>query len=226
MWAWLEGLLLLFAFGTMGFWVLLALASCLLIGLLEFTKSGWATFTLFATLVILYWAGNFTFHWIGEHPYLFALYILGYLVTGAGWAIFKWWRFVVNLVEKYNDRKSKFLKERRIREVVIPDEFKAEWARHVRDFYDRYQPYTVQVLNDGIVPPDPNNHKEEIYLWITFWPWSMLWFVLDEPVRKTVRAIYRSIRNSLVRISEHAFQSTKADFSIESVEEHSGGFED
>lgn len=217
---------MVFAFGTVGFWVLLAVASCLLVGFLEFTNSVWATFTLFVTLVLLYWAGNFTFLWISEHPYLFALYIAGYLVVGAGWAIFKWWRYVVNLVEKYNDHKIHFLKSRGIKGTVIPDELKADWARQTNDRYDRYMSSPIKVGSHGIVPPDPNDHKEEIYLWITFWPWSVLWFVLDEPVRKTVRAIYRGIRNSLVRISEHAFRGTKADFVTEPVNERSGGFED
>jgi hypothetical protein len=208
-----EWILTLFVFGSVGFWILLAAVSCLFICLLEYRKGGWATVALIATLVLLYWLGNLRFAWVIHHPLQTAGYFVAYLVLGTGWAIFKWWRFVRNLAHGCRDLLMDFLRHHAIVEKTVPENLKDEWKEWVSK-EPRYHKLNLQTNENGVVPPHPNDHKEEIYLWMAFWPWSVLWFILDEPIRKIFRTIYRRIREYLVAISQREFKDVKTDFNF------------
>ena len=214
MYAFIEGFFGLFVFGAFGFWALLFIISCILIGLVEAENGLWATGVFIFTLAFVAFAVKLSVHVITDHPLMTILYLLGYFAIGALWAIVKWWRFVVYLVEKYKEIRKEFLRDHDILGFTIPDNFKDKWFKHLENNYGRngYRSLGMSFTEKGLKPPDPSNHKERIYSWITFWPWSLLWFILDEPVRKIAKAIYNGIYNFLVKISEAALRNTVADF--------------
>ena len=200
-----------FVFGSFEFWSRVVLSSCILIGLLEFSQGIWATLALFGTLFILYSAGNFSLHAISENPWWTAFYVLVYIAMGPATAVFMWWRKVSKLGERYEDEKIRFLKDKGIRGSAISEELKDAWRKWLQNDYE-FKKTKLKIDKDGIVPPDPNDYKEEIYLWITFWPWSILRFLFADFVRRLVRTIYRKIRTFLAGISERAFAGFKGDF--------------
>lgn len=207
-----AGLETIVAIGTIGFWVMLFAISCCMVGFLEFRRSGFATLTFILTLFVLSNLTGMNVNWFVQRLPWVALYVFLYVVVvGVLWAVFKWWRKVENLAQKCKDLKCEFLRKHSIVDGVIPTDHMEEWQGWIRN-RGNGTIHGLKVENAGIVPPHPNDYKEEIYLWIFFWPWSMLWFVFDEPVRKLARALYRRIRGSLVAISEHSFKDIKGDF--------------
>jgi hypothetical protein len=47
---------------------------------------------------------------------------------------------------------------------------------------------------------------------MAYWPWSLLWTVLNDPVRKSCRVIYHYIHDYLQEISNNAFRGVEHDF--------------
>jgi len=43
------------------------------------------------------------------------------------------------------------------------------------------------------VHPKVGKHKMRIYVWIAYWPWSFVWTMINDPVRKIFNRIYASI---------------------------------
>lgn len=208
----LVGLEAMVAIGTIGFWVMLFVISCCMVGFLEFRRSGFATLTFLGTLFALYHLMGMNMNWFVQRLPSVAVSIFLYVfVVGILWAIFKWWRKVENLAQKCKELKYEFLREHNVTDSMIPTHLADDWQQYIRTKGNDTM-YELKVDSTGIVPPHPNDYKEEIYLWIFFWPWSMIWFVFDEPVRKCARTLYRQIRGSLVAISEHSFKDIKGDF--------------
>lgn len=198
--------------GTMGFWIMISVISFFMVYFLEFRKSVLATLTFIGTLFVLYHLMGINVSWFVHHLPRVTLFAFLYTcVVGVTWAIFKWWRKVENLAQKCKEVKYEFLKNHRITDGVISPDKMEDWDNFV---HSRLHLELRELKTDstGIIPPHPNDFKEDIYLWIFFWPWSMFWFVIDEPVRKLGCSLYRRIRGSLVAISEHAFRDIKSDF--------------
>jgi hypothetical protein len=59
---------------------------------------------------------------------------------------------------------------------------------------------SIKALMQIEKPPSPANYKGDIFSWIALWPASMLWYVVNEPVRKVyhwLRATYQRIADSM-----------------------------
>lgn len=99
-------------------------------------------------------------------------------------------------------------------ETPVPTELRAAWQVVVQQgFYNNGQ----GIIN--IVPPRPNDHKSTITMWMSFWPASLFWTLLNDPVRAAFRHIYASLVRTLQDISNRAYsdvasmhaKDTKAD---------------
>lgn len=66
--------------------------------------------------------------------------------------------------------------------------------------------------------PSPRDHKARIMIWMAWWPWSMLWTLLNDPIKRLFRAIYRALLTRLQKISERAFRRVDDDLVVASTE--------
>lgn len=57
-----------------------------------------------------------------------------------------------------------------------------------------------------IVKPEPENYKGRIISWIIYWPASMFWTLLNDPIRKLGRQLYYMIAGVLKRISDSVWK--------------------
>lgn len=199
----MVGLLTLFVVGSIGFWLLIGLASIMLFYCVEEDRGGLATTSIIATLFLLYFFGDLNiFGWAIENFLMLVLSIGGYFVVGTIWAIVKWWFFVRRNREKYDDAKAKFLRDEGIEGTSIPDDQKKDWKSHISSSYNR-----------GFeIKPEARKHKSRVLTWMTYWPWSMVWTLIDDPVKKLFRYIYRLIQDLLQKMSDRAFAGTENDF--------------
>ena len=60
--------------------------------------------------------------------------------------------------------------------------------------------------------PSASDSKQDIMRWMSFWPFSMVWTLINDPVKKAFRAIYRGLQKSLQRIADRAWAGTENDF--------------
>jgi hypothetical protein len=122
--------------------------------------------------------------YIVTHPWQSAAYAAGYFVVGAAWSVAKWW----------------FAETSRV--------------RHVRSLYvERYSDQTLkgfQTWAEFIKPlkSRPSQHKADITAWITFWPVSLVWTMVDDPVRRLCRRIYDELQGVYQRITDRVWQQS------------------
>lgn len=215
----MEGL---FAFGTLWFWLLIIAVSFVLFACTEFERGLFATITLIVALCILHFAGGHTlFKYAIANPAKTFQILGAYLALGTFWGVNKWWFFVRRMRRKYDEALAEFRKEflkegslERYRRSTFramgiqsdyetalrtdkrtPDEvFKAAWKEIVE-----HKDYCAIEFE---FQPDPKKHKRRILIWMTYWPWSFLWTMLNDPFK----AAYHWVLGLLRKISVGAFR--------------------
>ena len=197
-------------FGSVGFWVLFTVVSVWFWIALSLKKSFTATIVLVLTIFLLVQFGNLSFAYVWAHPGGALLWALTYLGAGALWSVMRWALLLLNMKRKHKDLRKKFLDHRALgSRETIPAYLKGQWHDTVRDSFSWEG---VDVAEDGSLSANPGRHKESIYMWILFWPWSIAFYFLEEPLVRTVRFIYRRLVGTYEKISESVFSSTKETF--------------
>lgn len=176
------------AFGTIGFWVLAVIASILLFAFIEAEEGSAATITLLLFLAIQQFFGFNVISYLVESPMRTLYLIGGYFVGGTIWSFIKWWFYVKDVRYRYDEA----------REEKAPSMSKKEWAYYVANY--------------GLSKPIASKSKEKILRWMSFWPWSLIWTLINDPVKKAFRAIYQRIQGLLQSIADSAFEGTEGDF--------------
>jgi hypothetical protein len=57
------------------------------------------------------------------------------------------------------------------------------------------------------VPPKPSEYRSELVGWIIYWPFSGLWTLINDPVKRIAQSIYMQIEVLLQRISDNVFRN-------------------
>lgn len=143
-----------------------------------------------------------------------------YLAAGVVWGIVKWWFFVRRIRDRYQEIKDAFLNDRRITDGKIPSDLiqtfkefcsdRGQRGYHHSGEYDRYR---LEFSEDGrVVAPVVNKHKARITSWMVYWPWSAMWTLIDDPIRRLYNRLYTLLRGFYQSIANQAFQSVDEDF--------------
>jgi len=123
------------------------------------------------------WFNNWTFiqmwGWMGSHAFDILMYIIGYLVIGALWSVFKWYLFVVKSAEEY---------KKVITAYLAMQNPARSWPDYLRNTFVRY-------------PPNVGDYKGKIVNWISFWWYSMIQTILGDWMHKLVVAVYDMFLN-------------------------------
>jgi hypothetical protein len=196
----------LFLAGSAGFWIFLVLISCVLFYCAEKDMGGLATVTLIGSMCFLNWCCDVpVFVYMYHNPWSILPGLVGYFVLGTVWSVIKWIFYVKDQREKYDDLKQGFIDSFKLEISVkdpIPDAQKQDWLNCIRA-------NTYEGLD---VHPKIKQHKIRVYIWIAYWPWSLIWTVINDPVRKILNRIYRNIAEWMQSISDRYFKDTKQDF--------------
>ncbi len=181
-------------FGSLWFWGLLALSTVLLFTFIDNDDGVMATGTLLAFLLLMQYFGDFkVFSYIKLQPLMAIKWALFYFSAGTLWSIAKWWFHVRNERDHYDEKKKRFLDSHDEKGPNIPTALKGRWK--------------------DIAPDKPSaaKSKDKIIRWMTFWPWSAVWTIINDPIKKLFKTIYRNIQSLLQKIADSAFEGTEAD---------------
>jgi len=178
--------------GGIGFWILLVLSSIIILACLDHENDLGAFLSVVGTLAVLQlFSGVDLVSYVQSNP-LALLWGGGlYFILGTLWSFFKWWVHVKDARKVYDHERDDFLGHGG---DMTPEE-KARWK--------------------GLAPriPEAIKNKSRIMGWMTFWPWSALWFVINDPIRRAFKAIYERLQGAYQRIVDKAFAGTEKDFS-------------
>ena len=167
------------AIGTWGFWGLLAIIAILLSEMLDTDRPAAATIMALATAVGLWLLGFHPWDWIVAHPADLALYAAGYLAAGSAWSMTKWTLWLLKI--------RRYIEE--LKRVGHPSIKQALWQRGYPDK----------------LPPPVGEHKSKIMGWMCLWPASMLWTVINDPVKRAFEHIYNMLGGVYQMISNKVF---------------------
>lgn len=205
----------LLALGSIGFWVLLALESIILLALIENERPWLGGFTLIVTGVLLHFFGGVNLlSLVLANPGLSALCLVGYLAVGVAWALVKWFLFALRKKEEYLEAKESWKPEQEARWDYVRDESnrilpdKAQVKSGPTKWEDSHARKLLLNSKGGLMPLAREN-KERIMLWIAYWPWSLLWTLVDDPLKRLARHIFNMIQDTLQSISNRVFKGVE-----------------
>jgi len=85
---------------------------------------------------------------------------------------------------------------------VMDPAIKELWRKYLDNEY-----YGSRRLRKPLV----SRNKGRIVAWMTYWPWSGLWTLINDPVRRTFRFLYRRISTTLQRMSDKMFADIESE---------------
>lgn len=165
----------------------------------EDVKPGWATFGVISSVLLLKFFGDVNIPGMIVSNPINALYFsVGYLVLGTVWSLAKWWFFVREARESFDSMKKEwFLNRGRYANVPESDEKRnQEFKKHIgsRDFR-----------------PKASKEKSRIMTWMCWWPWSFVWTLINDPVKRAFTAIFNKFKSAFDSISNRAFEGTEVE---------------
>jgi hypothetical protein len=202
LWGGITMLIEALAVGTFWFWALVVGVNVGLLAWIENECGGWATWGVIATLAAFQFLGDVpVFGWVVANPHVVLAGAGAYLLVGVLWATARWWFHVKKARRLYDELRAGFVAKHGLDPAApIPDHLKQEFWNAVRYGDDKVE-----------LKPKVADHKERIYLWLGFWPWSMTWTLINDPVMRAIRWAYDSIKATLQRISDRVWKGTDQD---------------
>jgi len=191
------------------FWLLSLIGFIALVALVETKSSIGAMFTVVAYLLTLNWFASKgwttvdVFSFVKDNVLWAALGVLSYFVIGTLWSVLKWWSYVKGERRKYDEMVEKY--EKKIYNRPMKEWDDTQLASFKQDIRNRYSPSERVELH-----PQVREHKEDIFLWISFWVFSAFWTIIDDPIRRICKGIYNLIGKQLQKISDNAWQGVDA----------------
>lgn len=191
----------MFVFGSFWFWILVVAGALLVVYFIDgvddrngesdpFYVSG-ATITLLVVLLILQFLSDVRpFTYVYHHPLSALLFVLGYLIAGVLWSFVKWYSYLRNWSDKYKREKAEYFARPK---NDSPDG---------RDYWNR--------LHRGTLPTAKEN-KSRIIAWMSYWPWSLIWTFINDPIKRAFRALYRELQQTYQRIADKVLADVKTD---------------
>jgi len=207
----MPGLAELFIVGTMPFWLLILAEVVLLFIFVAYENGIGATLSLVAFGAILQFCGGVDIvGYVIHHPFQLAGLVVAYFVVGTIWGVIKWWLYVNDKLQVYEDLKIEWLRSKGHEGTnVVPDELKADWKAYLED--ERYAPGRRAIAKQ----PLAREHKGRIMNWMAFWVPSVLYSLFNDFIRRVFQSIYYRIARELQKISDKVFAHVKNDMVAE-----------
>lgn len=188
---------------TFWFW-LIVIEIVILFTCVARETTGWATLSIIAFGCLLYWAGGVDFiTYFREHPGWLYYGIPGYFLIGFGWSLFRWVTFLLDRRTKVREQKERFceskgfnkhiaLTQKAVDSKLLDQETLNDWKGSVWP-------------RDLLSKPKARNYKYKIVGWLAYWPFSLVWYVVDDLVRKIANTIYNLVQGLYQSISNKIF---------------------
>lgn len=189
-----------FVFGTFGFWLSLVILGTIIFWNIENEEVGVSTLTTIIFVTLVLWANDLSL-WglIKANPIETLMFIGAYFLAGTLWAICKWYFYIRRYNYEYNDIKTRFFREtdKSSVEQFSTDqmkEFRYQVIRAFNGMAGRYRSNTFEF-------PLASERKTAILGWMMYWPYSMTWTLINDPVKRAFITIYRNIAGGLDRMT-------------------------
>lgn len=189
-----------FVFGTFGFWLSFVLLGMVIFWNIENEEVGIATLSTLILATVVLWANDLSL-WglIKTNPIETLLAIGGYFVAGTLWSIGKWYFYIRRYNHEYEEIKRDYLHQLGLTSV---DQFVASQKQVFRaKVIESFNRLSGRYRSDTFKFPLAAERKTAILGWMMYWPFSMTWTLINDPVKRAFITIYRNIAGGLDRMT-------------------------
>lgn len=186
----------MFLAGTVAFWVIVVLSFIVMTYLLDFdnddeTHGTLITITFIVTVVLLGFVNKGPVNTFIHNLHFSGLIviIMFYIAIGIVWSFVKWYLFLLKRRDELIEREEK---SKQFRGIDGSSKVSSVPAR------------SAMIKREDI--PLAKDNKSRIVLWISYWPWSAFWTLLNDPIRKFFNLIYVKISKLYQKISDSVFR--------------------
>ncbi len=168
-----------FIFGSFWFWSLTCLWLIFLTALVEHEETGWSFGSVLIFLALLHLFGNVNlFVYLKENPVGFLQIAAIYVIFGIIWGVSKFYFFNAKIRRKLELLKIEFNKT--YKDTGNIEDKQREW--------DKYWSNNLNWKSKEKL--DINNQSSKVIFWISYWPVSAFWTLLNDPLRRFGQFIY------------------------------------
>ena len=171
-----------------------------------------ATVTMIVALLVFQFLGKVPiFGSVVAHPFWTILYIAVYFVAGIVWSVAKWTLWCHEIRDAYEEAKQDFFRLRwepdpNARGNRTPQTQNEEWLRRCDHQFPQFSNGEFSA----------RFYKGKILSWMTYWPWSFVWTMLNDVIRRVWNAIYLRIQRIYQAIADNTFKGILNDLDNDS----------
>ena len=193
---------------------------------------GWAHTAFIGLMCLLAYKFSYLLPDIKANPWIISKYLGTYLFIGIIWAFAKWYFYLKSIFHYYQQKKDQFINEIKKDSCAadISEEEKKLFLQQKLQNHFSYKSRGLSIsvtdyatIGEGknskrvpskyeILPPVANQNKSKIISWISHWPISMIWTLLNDPIKKMLNYIFECIKNIFQKMSNRIFKQTMQDF--------------
>jgi hypothetical protein len=206
----------LFVIGSIGFWLI----SFVFFGLLTWATESDNDITAIIMIVAFGWilsAVPDNEISIIANPLVWLKWLAVYLAVGCTWSFIKWFSFLHRAKDALRDLKENFHKKQPLGAGFTVEEWEkntegrpSTWTKSIFKLFGEYV-YKNGYVNDFLragtqyvgeefvkkpedLIPTVKNRFSRLTRWILWWPMSAVWTLLNDPLRRLVEFIVRSLK--------------------------------
>lgn len=189
------------------FWLWFALVCVAIIASLEHESPGWALTSLIVGALLLVFFTDFVPRYnVYQHLTLrnAILFVVAYATCGVLYSFLRWYLFLVERLEHWKEVLADFREKfgRKYDEPVKLDD--PVLMNYISKSHREYLVDTG-VFNQFAIRVRPRPNRPRIIGWMVYWPWSLVWSLLDDIVTGFFRFLYRKISGGYDAMSRWMF---------------------
>ena len=200
----------LLEYGTIWFWLATIIPFLLLILFVETESAGAAIATIIVTFAAFLLFGNKgIITWISENPITILQYAGGYIAAGIVWGFVKWFFYVLRTRDRYEKFRKNWISENGdidSRSYIDKNDSRSKAPTTHREQFQK------EAHRFGVLPPKADYNKGRIIFWMTYWPASAVWTIINDPITRMWKVIYNRIGSIFEHMSSSMFSKYQDDF--------------
>lgn len=160
-----------------------------------------STFVLVITALMLQFFTDYkVFTYLVNNPLTVLMWAGVYVAAGVIWSMVKWALYALGVKERFNEYCVSELNDINLHNSGIIDGNVRVERRPVPTkevLLANYNKYKIEKL-----PLDVKKYKSKITFWMIWWPWSALWTLLNDPIRRFYNMLYNMFGGVFQKISD------------------------